>query len=229
MNKRAILFTLLALSLMSISSHAQETKTVSENRKNEYFTISEKFSVLKSNPEIKHGPYGASISSYSEKGQFEQGKKTGVWECYSRGKMVQKYDFSTQTFLVDDGAQYIASVTQLDEHGNAVKELGPRSIYFGGNAKIGIIMVKSIRYPAAAQERDIQGRVFIEAKLDKQGRLSEQKTVSTNGYGLEEEGMRVFKLLPPDWVPVLVDGKPVDVRIQFKMTFGLSHLPPLKD
>ena len=71
--------------------------------------------------------------------------------------------------------------------------------------------------------------MFIEAELDKQGRLSEEKTVSTNGCGLDEEGMRVFKLLPPDWVPVLVDGKPVDVRIRFKISFGLSHLPPLTD
>ena len=59
--------------------YAQEVKTVSNKLKNDYFTINEKFSVLKDNPEIKQGPYSARISSSSEKGQYEQGYKTGVW------------------------------------------------------------------------------------------------------------------------------------------------------
>lgn len=210
-------------------SYAQETKTISLKHKNDYFTITEKFNVLKANPEIKQGPYTASISSYSEKGQFEQGVRTGVWESYKNGKLVQKYDYSSQTFLQDDVFKMVASVIQLDEQGNAVTELGARGVYFGGDAKIGSVLVGSVRYPADAQQNNVQGWVIIEGKIDKQGKMTELKSISTNGYGLEEEGLRVFKLLPADWVPVLVEGKPVVAKVQLKMAFRLSHLPPLKN
>lgn len=208
--------------------YTQEVKNVSNKLKNDYFTINEKFSVLKDKPEIKQGPYSASISSYSEKGQYNQGNKTGVWEYYDGKKLIQKYDFATQTFLQEDAAKSIVSVKQLDDQGNVVKELGPRNAYLGGDAKTWQILKYSIRYPAPAQENDIQGLVVIEAKINKHGKLTSEKAITSNGYGLEEEALRVFKLLPPDWVPVVVDGKPVDAIIQVKISFRLSHLPPFK-
>lgn len=214
---------------MFSTAQSQETKTVSEKRKNDYFTVIEKYAVLKTDPEIKHGPYTASISAYSEKGQYEQGTKAGVWEAYNRGKLVQKYDFKTQTFLQDEVHKMIASVHQLDEQGKTVKDLGSVGVYLGGDAKIGSVLVHSVRYPGDATQNNVQGWVIIEAKIDKQGGLTDEKAISTVGYGLEEEGLRVFKLLPADWLPVFVDGKPVDVRVQFKMAFRLSHLPPLKN
>ncbi|NQX54461.1 energy transducer TonB [Pedobacter panaciterrae] len=220
---------LILSSLLFSVSWAQETKTISFKRKNDYFTIAEKYSVLKSNPEIKQGPYSASLSSYSEKGQFEADKKAGIWESYYNGKLVQKYDFATQSFLQDDVFKMISSVEELDEQGNSVKDLGSRGVYFGGDSKMIAILVRSIRYPASAQENNIQGWVVLEAKIDKQGKLTQEKAISTNGYGLEEEGLRVFKMLPPDWVPVIVDGKPVDAKFQLKIAFRLSHLPDLKN
>jgi TonB family protein len=216
------------LPLMFFTAQSQETKKVSVKRKNDYFTVSEKYSVLKANPEIKEGPYSASISSYSEKGQFEQGIKAGVWEAYDGGKLVQKYDFKAQAFLLDNVNKMIASVQQIDEQGQAIKKLNNVGVYFGGDAKISSVLVRSVRYPADALQNNVQGWVVIEVKIDKQGRLTEEKAISTNGYGLEEEAMRVFKLLPADWLPVLVDGKPVDVKVQIRMSFRLSHLPPLK-
>jgi hypothetical protein len=124
----------------------------------------------------------------------------------------QKYDYATQTFLHEDSAKTVASIKQLDEEGNVVKELGLRNVYFGGDEKTWQIFKYSVRYPETATQKDIQGLVIIEARINKQGKLTAQKAISNIGYGLEEEGLRVFKLLPPDWVPVL----------------GLSHLPPYK-
>jgi len=220
------IITTISFCLVLNLGYAQEIKNVSTKIKNDYFTVHEKFSVLKTTPEIKHGNYTASISSYSEKGQYEQGNKTGVWECYSAGKLVQKYDYTTQSFLQEDSSKTVASIKQLDEQGNVVKELGPANVYFGGDAKTWQVFKYCVRYPGTATEKDIQGLVIIEARINKQGKIAAQKAVSNIGYGLEEEGLRVFKLLPPDWVPVLAEGKPVEAIIQIKISFRLSHLPP---
>lgn len=220
----SVIFFCLILSF----GYAQEVKNVSAKIKNDYFTINEKFSVLKDAPETKQGSYSASITYYSEKGQYEQGNKSGIWECYNGGKLIQKYDYTTQTFLMEDGSKTVAAVKQLDEQGNVVKELELRNVYLGGDAKIFRIFVSSMRYPGTATEKDVQGLVIIEAGINKQGKLTAQKAISNIGYGLEEEGLRIFKLLPPDWVPVMVEGKPVDAIIQIKIAFRLSHLPPYK-
>lgn len=215
------IYTIL-LCLVFASSQAQETKQVSAYRKIDRLAISEKFSVLKSDRKVKHGPYEASISYYSEKGQFEFGKKTGIWECYYDGKLTQKYDFSTQTFLVQEYPKIVFSVIEVDDQGNAVKDLGTCNLFVGGDAKMGSIIRRSIRYPTMAQETSTQGLVIIEAKLDKLGNISDAKAVSNIGFGLEEEGLRAFKLLSPDWVPVFVDGKPVDVKFRLQIKFTLS-------
>lgn len=214
--------------IFTISGYAQETKNISVKRKNGYFTIIEHYRVLSAAPEIKQGPYSARISLYSEQGQFEQGNKIGIWASYYNDELVQQYDFSSHTFLPKDVSGMITSVLQLGEHGYAIKDLGSRGVFLGGDAKMGAILLSSARYPADAMKNHIQGWVTIEAKLDKEGKLTEEKAISHNGYGLEEEGLRVFKLFPADWLPVWVEGKPVDVLIQVRLGFELSYLQSLK-
>jgi protein TonB len=215
--------------MFSFCVSAQETKTISTKRTIPNYTISEKYSVLKGNPNIKQGSYSASIASYTEKGQFEQGVKSGVWECFKNGKLVQKYDFSSQSFLLGAETIMIKDLEQLDEQGNVIKKLNPTSVYLGGDEKILSVMVKSVRYPSDAFQNNIQGRVLIEAVINKDGKVLTERAVTNFGYGLEQEALRVFRSLPPDWVPTFVDGKAVNVKITMNMTFTLSHLPPLKD
>jgi hypothetical protein len=72
-----VLLTLLAL-LISTISWGQETKK--KTFENESPPYKETYYVLKDNQEIKHGDYKKSYRSFSVRGQFDNGKKVGVWE-----------------------------------------------------------------------------------------------------------------------------------------------------
>lgn len=46
------------------------------------------------------------------------------------------------------------------------------------------------------------------------------------GFGLEEEALRVYKLIPDDWIAAQVNGKATTARVTLSFMFRLSHLPP---
>lgn len=215
-------FLLIALAAMTITTQAQETKKVTRKEKVNSLNIKETFEVLIADPTTKHGSYTFAFSGYSEKGQYDHGKKSGVWECYNRGKLVHKYDFSTGVFSEDTAPIMVFKTTQLDEQGNPVKELSPRNVYLGGDAKMVSVIVQSIRYPSAALQKNTQGKVHITALLSKDGKLTDEKATTNIGDGLEEEALRVFRLYPADWVPVIEDGKPVSVKVELLISFSLA-------
>ena len=210
------MFTFVSLSI------AQQTKKATKKNNICGASFKEDFTVLKSDPKVRHGSYSAEIAWVSEKGQYEQGKKAGIWEYFSKGKLVQQFDFSTGTFLKDTISNVIQKISTLDDNGNVIKDLDPKGLYLGGDAKLAYFVSRCLRYPVKAQEYNIQGRITLSAILTKEGELTELKAVSKLGGGLEEEGIRVFQLIPQDWVPVKVDGKVVNTKVELGCSFTLT-------
>lgn len=222
LNLKMLSFAVLLL-LTFFSARSQETKNGSKKSNICGITYKESFTVLKSDSKVKHGPYSAEITWVSEKGQYEQGKKIGVWEYFSKGELYQKFDWSSGTFLQDTLSKVIQKVSALDDNSNVIKELDPMGLYMGGDPKLICFISRCLRYPRKAQEYNIQGNIKLSGILTKKGKLTELKAVSNLGGGLEEEGLRVFQLIPQDWVPVKIDGKPVNARIEMGCSFTMSN------
>ncbi len=77
-----------------------------------------------------------------------------------------------------------------------------------------------IRYPAMAQENNIQGRVVVQFVVTKTGAVGEVKVVRGKDPDLDKEAVRVVKSLPK-FVPGKMNGHAVNVwytlPIQFKL------------
>lgn len=214
----------VTLSLLSSVSFAQELKKVSKKTDVCGASLKANYTVLKSSPEVKHGAYTSSIAWVSVKGQYDQGKKVGIWEYLSNGKVIQKFDVGTGKFLQDTISKIIDKITVLNEKGEAVSQADPKGIYLGADSRMACFISRCLRYPRTAMENNIQGKVRLSAILTKDGVLTDLKSVSTLGGGLEEEAVRVFQLLPQDWVPVTNDGNPVDAKIEFHCNFTLHNM-----
>ncbi|MCA4899575.1 MAG: energy transducer TonB [Cytophagales bacterium] len=80
---------------------------------------------------------------------------------------------------------------------------------------------KSIRYPAEARRRGLEGKVFVEFIIDKDGTISEAKVVKGIGGGCDEEAIRVLLTSSP-WMPGKQRGKPVKQRYTLPIIFSLS-------
>ncbi|MCM1137370.1 MAG: energy transducer TonB [Duncaniella sp.] len=90
----------------------------------------------------------------------------------------------------------------------------------GGEAALLKWVNDHIRYPAMAQENNIQGRVVIQFVVTKTGEVGEVKVARGKDPDLDKEAVRVVKSLPK-FVPGKMNGHAVNVwytlPIQFKL------------
>jgi TonB family protein len=92
--------------------------------------------------------------------------------------------------------------------------------YPGGSDSLRYFIIKHIDYPAYALENGIQGTVWIEAIVGKDGTLSDFKVLKGDDT-LAKEAIHVLKLMPK-WSPGMIDGKPVNVKIRIPIIYRLS-------
>lgn len=80
-----------------------------------------------------------------------------------------------------------------------------------------------IRYPVAARENNISGKVNIQFVVNEDGSITDVKVVGNRrvGGGLEEEAMRVVSAMP-GWKPGRQNGIPVKVYFTLPVSFVLE-------
>ncbi len=92
----------------------------------------------------------------------------------------------------------------------------------GGIEKFYQFLANHIKYPVQAREKSIQGRVIAQFIVEKDGSLSEIKTLREPGYGLGDEAVRVLSI-SPKWNPGIQNGKPVRVQYTVPVNFSLGN------
>lgn len=94
-------------------------------------------------------------------------------------------------------------------------------VFPGGQDALFSFLSKNINYPQLAMEMGVQGMVFVQFVVEKDGSVS--NVILTRGRDalLDKEAMRVIKQLP-NWKPGLQNGKPVRVRMSLPVNFVLN-------
>ncbi|SDT25893.1 TonB family C-terminal domain-containing protein [Mucilaginibacter mallensis] len=85
---------------------------------------------------------------------------------------------------------------------------------------------QNILYPASAVKDHIQGKVFVQFIIQKDGKLSDAKIVRSVSPDIDAEALRVVNSSPP-WKPGIQNGRPVPVSFTIPITFRLN-LPAQK-
>lgn len=80
---------------------------------------------------------------------------------------------------------------------------------------------KKMKYPSQARRMGIEGRVFVEFIVDKDGTLVSVKAIKGIGAGCDEEAVRVIKS-HPKWNPGKQRGQAVKQKIVLPITFQLG-------
>ena len=80
---------------------------------------------------------------------------------------------------------------------------------------------KNMKYPSQARRMGVEGKVFVQFVVDKDGSLSDVKAIKGIGAGCDEEAVRVVKSAPK-WKPGKQRGKAVRVRMVLPITFKLG-------
>lgn len=80
---------------------------------------------------------------------------------------------------------------------------------------------KNMKYPSQARRMGIEGKVYVQFVVDKDGSVTEVQAVKGIGAGCDEEAVRVLQK-SPKWSPPKQRGKPVKQRIIIPIAFKLS-------
>jgi len=91
----------------------------------------------------------------------------------------------------------------------------------GGEEALRNFMAANVKYPAIAQEKGIEGKVFIKFVVTKTGKVTNAKVVRSIDPLLNTEAIRVVELLPT-WKPGMQNGKNVDVEYTIPVNFKLE-------
>ena len=92
----------------------------------------------------------------------------------------------------------------------------------GGDAARNEFLSRTIRYPAAAEENGIQGRVVVQFVVEKDGSISNVNVVRSVDLSLDKEAIRVVKAMPR-WIPGKQNGSPVRCKFTLPVSFKLQN------
>jgi protein TonB len=91
----------------------------------------------------------------------------------------------------------------------------------GGISEFYRYVSENIKYPMQARRMRVEGRVFIEFVVGKDGKIFNAYAVKGIGAGCDEEAVRIILNSPP-WSPAKQRGKPVKQRMVLPITFKLA-------
>lgn len=80
---------------------------------------------------------------------------------------------------------------------------------------------KKMKYPAQAKRMGIEGKVFVEFVIEKDGTITDVKAIKGIGAGCDEEAVRVLQAAPK-WKPGKQRGKPVRQKMVLPIQFKLG-------
>lgn len=93
--------------------------------------------------------------------------------------------------------------------------------YPGGTDSLTKHIERNIRYPEAAREAGVQGRVRVKFFINEEGCATDAVVVRSIGAGCDEEAVRVAITIC-NWQPATFNGKPVKSLYYLPISFRLE-------
>lgn len=149
---------------------------------------------------------------FFEQGRVVGGRKDGKWV----GKFADSTQFYEESY--DKGFLNIGTALidgQKVDYTNAI--VNPA--FKGGMQEFYRFLGMNIKFPVDAARNRVGGRVMLSFVVCEDGTLCEYKVENRLGYGLEEEALRVAKLMDGKWKPGELRGQKVKVRYNVPINF----------
>jgi len=92
----------------------------------------------------------------------------------------------------------------------------------GGESGLLNFIRRNVRYPQAAEDAGIEGRVVVQFDVNKDGSVSNAEVVRGVSPILDREALRVVRMMPR-WHPALQGGHPVKMSYAVPVVFKLGN------
>ena len=110
--------------------------------------------------------------------------------------------------------------TRIDTTVYVITERQPQ--FPGGIDTLKTYMQNHVQYPAEARKARIKDRVYVSFVVELDGRLTHVQLLKGIGYGCDAEALRVVSAMPR-WKPGSQSGKPLRVKYNLPVLFGIDY------
>jgi TonB family protein len=172
---------------------------------------------------VKQGNgYWRAIGEASQgKGLFEQGR---VVDGVKDGKWVGKLADSTLYYEeIYNLGQLKSGLSYVNGEKIEYTQAMINPVFKGGIKEFYKFLGMNIRYPSEAARIGATGRVMLSFVVCEDGSMCEYKVENRAGYGLDEEALRVVKLMNGKWEPGVMRGQKVRVKYNVPVNFQLEN------
>ncbi|MEX2484233.1 MAG: M56 family metallopeptidase [Brumimicrobium sp.] len=109
----------------------------------------------------------------------------------------------------------------IQKESDPVEDPDEMAEFKGGVEALKTFLAKEVKYPKKSMEKKTEGKVFVEAVISKEGKVTKVNILRGVDEYIDAEAIRVFEIMP-DWKPAKNDGKNVAsiVRVPIKFTLG---------
>lgn len=145
-------------------------------------------------------------------GCVQQRQKTETKKCSA-------IPMDTSLVVVDSILLLYSKLKTSDKEIHAILEERPE--YPGGMDEVVKYIQTHIQYPPTAVYKKIEGKVWIESVINRDGKVVQPKVAYSVHPLLDQEALRIIKMMP-DWKPGKLNGETVKVKYVFPVTFRVE-------
>ena len=166
------------------------------------------------------------ISDFMD-GNYSRGLYTIIWKPENNEVIppgTYSYVFTADDNKIDgiflEVMDPLSTVNNIEYEVFTVVEVMPE--YPGGMDELGIFLSNNIKYPIKALKDGVEGRVFVNFVVGKDGSVIDSKVIRGIGSGCDEEAIRVIDSMP-NWIPGKQRGQAVNVSYNLPIRFALDE------
>ena len=131
------------------------------------------------------------------------------------------YDTKSLTVKKGSSQDYEVILPKESADGKVYDVVDEMPQFPGGSSKLFEFLARNVRYPAEAEKAGAQGRVIVSFVIEKDGSVSNAKTVKAIHPALDAEALRVINSMPK-WTPGKKNGEATRVKYVAPVTFRLQ-------
>ena len=149
-----------------------------------------------------------------KEGSYVNGKMNGGWKYYSKDGSLR----NSETWA--DG-ELIKGTAYTSDGERAYIHREEQASFPGGMTALYKYIQTSLSYPSNAREKRIQGKVYVEFIVWKDGSIRDVSIKKGVHPDLDAEAVKIIEAMPP-WEPGLQRGFPINSRFVLTINFSLS-------
>lgn len=127
----------------------------------------------------------------------------------------------TETTVSDTQEVEIEALSHSTQEGAIVENPSEPATIKGGFDVLVKALQENLKYPEAAKEANINGKVFVSFIVDTNGKMTDFSIVKSLGHGCDEAAIEVLKNAAIEWNPAKMEGKLVKQKLVLPIQFAI--------